>query len=141
MYKISLTSSEKTLLSSKISETSNTWLLKRYQCIMMRSDSLSNKQISSYLHVDVNTLTNWAKMYLEGGFSKLETFNLSARRQSKLECLKEEIKEQVLDDDKVIGTMSELSSWLKKKHDLYVEESWLRRWCKKNSISLLKKQG
>lgn len=141
MYKITLTSAEKTLLSSKIAKTSNIWLLKRYQCVMMRSDSLSNKQISSYLHVDVNTLTNWVKMYLEGGFSKLETFNLSSRRQSKLEDLKEEIKKQVLDEDKVISSMSQLSSWLKKKHNLYIEESWLRRWCKKNSISLLKKRG
>ena len=141
MYKITLTSSEKKLLSSKISETSNTWLLKRYQCIMMRSDSLSNEQISSYLHVDVNTLTNWVKMYLDGGFSKLETFNLSNRRKSKLEDLKEEIKKQVLDEDKIIGSMNQLSSWLNKEHNLSIEESWLRRWCKKNSISLLKKQG
>lgn len=141
MYKVTLTSSEKSLLSSKISKTSNTWLLKRYQCIMMRSDNLGNQQISSYLEVDVNTLTNWVKMYLEGGFSKLETFNLSARRQSKLESLKEEIQKKVLDEDSVISTMSQLSSWLKKKHNIYIEESWLRRWCKKNSISLLKRQG
>lgn len=129
MYKIELTNLERTALQDKIVQSTNPWLTKRYQTILMRADGLSNTQIVAYVCKDENTITNWVKLYKEGGIEKLSTLNLEGRHQSKLEEYADQISAYV--DQTEVTSMKQLSNWLLQTHQVKVEESWLRRWCKK----------
>lgn len=134
MYRISLTLSEKELLESKIKSSSNSWITKRYQTILMRNDGLPSSQIASYMSTDVNTVTNWVKLYLSGGFEKLETLNLENRRVSKLDAYLDQITTYVKETEVI--SINQLQTWLAKEHKLSVEESWLRKWCKKKDLAI-----
>jgi len=50
-----------------------------------------------------------------------------------------EIIEKVEQDN--IATLKELQEFIRKQYDIEIEQSWLSRYCKKNSIFLTKKQG
>jgi len=139
MYKISLSTTEKELFKLKIKESENSWLVTRYQSILMRNDGIKTEQIADYISRDVNTITNWVKKYLSGGIQELEKFNLEDRRQSKLAPLKAEIEDYIDNQETTVDSMKELSHWLEETHEVKIEKSWLRRWCKKNSICLSKK--
>ena len=139
MYKISLSLEEKTLLKTKIKEHTNPWLIKRFQSILMRNDKIKTEQIAEYVSMDVNTITNWVKLYLSGGIAVLEKLNLEDRRQSQLAPIKSEIESYVNKEDNVVDSMKQLSNWIEENYQIKIEKSWLRKWCKKNSISLIKR--
>lgn len=132
MYRIELTDIEKSELKIKIKKSSNAWITKRYQTILMRNDELSSSQIADYVSTDVNTITNWVKLYVSGGLSELETLNLENRRESKLESFSEEINSYIEANEVV--SIKQLQAWLLKEHQVEVEKSWLRKWCKKKDL-------
>jgi len=132
MYRIELTDTEKSELKSRIKNSPNPWLTKRYQAILMRNDELSTSQIANYVSTDINTITNWVKMYLSGGLTELGTLHLENRRESVLEPLSEQI-ESYIDANEVVS-IKQLACWLLKEHQLAIDQSWLRKWCKKKDL-------
>jgi len=136
MYKINLTDTEKLELQSKVKKSSNPWLTKRYQTILMRNDELSTSQIANYVSADINTITNWVKMYLSGGITELGTLHLENRRESKLEPFLDRI-ESYIETNEVVS-IKQLGYWLLKEHQVDIDESWLRKWCKKKDLAIKK---
>ncbi len=137
MYQAKLSKTEEKSLKSRIKKERDGRILKRYQCIMMSHEGIQNIQIAKVLGVNTNTITGWVKLYLEEGLERLSKFDFS-RRVSSLEEIKSEIKDHV--QNELVSTMAELAGWIKETYDHEVETSWLGRWCKKNSIFLLKSQ-
>ena len=137
MYRANLSKIEEKSLKSRIKTERDGRILKRYQCVMMSHEGIPNVQIAKVLGVNNNTITGWIKLYLEEGIDRLSEFDF-VKRVSGLEEIKTEIKQHV--ENGLVSTMKELSLWIKEKYDYEVETSWLGRWCKKNSIFLLKSQ-
>jgi len=134
MHKIELTDTAILELKRRIKTSTNPWLTKRYQTILMRHDELSSSQISNYVSADINTITNWVKLYLSGGLEELSTLRLENRRKSKLEPFSEAISSYI--DTQEVVSIKQLQSWLLKEHQLKIEESWLRKWCKKKDLAI-----
>ena len=114
-------------------------ILRRYQCIWMAHEKLPKKEIASTLGVNIDTVTDWIKLFNKvrlGGLCKL---HYEGRRPSALDGIKELLIKHIREHS--ISKLSELQDFLETNYSIVVEHSWLSRYCKKNSISLIKRQG
>ena len=136
-YQLVLSSTDLAIVSDKKRKEKDVKLLRRYQCLSMLHENYPKKEISKILGIHVDTVTDWAKIYLTEGLSKLVVFNYEGRRPSCLDKIQDKIIGYVKSD--CISTIAHLQFTLKEKHQLEIEQSWLFRYCKKNSISLIKK--
>ena len=82
-------------------------------------------------------LTNWSKLFIEGGFKGLCSTHYEDRRPSKLTPYVDKIKDHIQKD--CISTLSSLQNWLAEEVGVWIERSWLSRWIKKNSVVLTKR--
>ena len=135
---IKLTEAEQKDLKRRKKKEQNNKIYRRLIYVEMSSKGMTNLEISSILGVRNDTLTDWKKLYEEGGLEKLSSLNYEGRRKSKLEPYAEEIRKKVKSD--FIPTIKSLQSFILKTFNIEVEQSWLSRFCKKNSIYLIKKQ-
>jgi transposase len=114
-------------------------IYRRIICIEQRLKGKPCKDIAEELGVCLDTVSDWTNIYEEKGLTALRKLNYEGRRVSKLESCKQKIKDYVKEES--IQTISELQEWLKKTHSVEAEQSWLFRFCKKNSIFLSKKHA
>ena len=136
-YQIILNKHEEQTLKNLIKNTERSKALKRYQCIHFKRQGLSNSQIAGLLCVNIDTVTDWIKIFLDKGLKGLGDFEYEGRRVSQLEDYKENI--QLYVKDNIVSSMKELQSYILETFNLSVEHSWLFRYCKKNSITLTKR--
>lgn len=138
MYKIKLSQIELAKLNKKRKKETSKAIFDRLQCVYLAAKGKENKEIKDILAINKNSVTNWIKIYIEKGLDELcqpENFD---RRSAKIDDYIEEIKRDI--KEKTISTLSELQSWIKKEYSLQIEQSWLSRCCKKNSIFLTRKR-
>jgi len=138
MYQAKLTTEEKQNLKKLIKHEKQNRVLKRYQCLLMNSEGIENLSIANFVGVSKDTVTLWIKLYLEKGLEEFGTLHFKGKKKSVLDEFKGEIEHHVRNN--TVSTMAELSEWLSENFEIEIESSWLGRWCKKNSISLLKSQ-
>ncbi|MCP4179985.1 MAG: hypothetical protein GY756_19665 [bacterium] len=96
------------------------------------------RDIADLLGVCIDTISDWSNLFFEGGIALLCNLNYEGRRISKLEPYKSSMIEQV--ENNTVHTVAQMQSWLKETYKIEVEESWLYRFCKKNSIFPTKRQ-
>lgn len=138
-YQIQLLKSQPKELKKLLKQTTDTKILKRYQSIHFKTQGLTNTQVAKLLDVNIDTITDWYKLFNKGGFKLLGTLNYDGRRVSQLEQHKEEIKSYV--EKNIVPGIAALQDYILKTHKVSIEHSWLFRYCKKNSISVIKKQS
>lgn len=136
---IHLTEKEKQELKTLKNKTKNNKIYRRYLYVEMSNKEMTNLEISSLLGVCNDTLTDWKDIFEEAGLEGLSQLNYEGRRESKLNAHKEKIKETIKKG--TIVSLKELRHFLREKCKVEVEQSWLSRYCKKNSIFLIKKPG
>ncbi|MFT4154338.1 helix-turn-helix domain-containing protein [Parafilimonas sp.] len=136
-YKISLSVKEQRELKDLLQKTEQAKILKRYQCIHFKRQGLTNKTIADLLCVHIDTITDWLKIFIEGGLKGLSVLDYEGRRISHLDEIKDDVSAYV--DKKIVSSIKELQGYILQKHQLAVEHSWLFRYCKKNSIVLTKR--
>ena len=66
-YTMSLTKGEEKRLKELLSATDQSKILKRYQCIHFKNQGLPNKQIAALLCVNIDTITDWIKLFKQKG--------------------------------------------------------------------------
>lgn len=137
MYNITLSISQKEELSSLLHSEKNNKIYRRLQCIHFKDIGLKHSIIASSLSVHIDTITDWLKLFNIAGFEGLCKLDYDNRRISKLDSVQSQMKQYI--DDNMIGTISQLQSYLLSAHQINIEQSWLFRYCKKNSIHLTKK--
>jgi transposase len=96
-------------------------------------------EVARILNVNIDTITDWVKLYQREGLSSIGLLKYEGRRPCALDSIKQQITAYVQKEN--ISTLSELQTMILEKHHLKIEHSWLSRYCKKNFISLIKKQG
>ena len=137
--KIELTKEEKERLGIlKKTEKSNK-IYRRYMYLEMSNRGITNVEISSILGVCNDTLTDWRVLFLKGGLESMSELKYEGRRTSKLAPFRERILEEIEIND--VPTLKKLQDFLKKECKVEVEQSWLSRFCKKNSICLTRRQN
>ena len=138
-YQVILTPAELAIVKEKKRKEKDAKLLRRYQCLSLLHDQYPKKEVARILNVNIDTITDWVKLYIKEGLPSVGVLKYEGRRPSVLDGIKEQLTAYVKKEN--ISSLSELQTMIEKKHDLKVEHSWLSRYCKKNFISLIKKQG
>ena len=136
-YKIILPKTDIAVIAEKKRKEKNTKLLRRYQCLSMLQEQYPKKEIALLLGVNIDTITDWIKIYNKEGLARLGLLKYEGRRPSSLDSINKKIIDYVEKEN--ISTLSQLQRIISKKHHLKVEHSWLSRYCKKNFISLIKR--
>ena len=137
-YIIHLSKSDIAVITEKKRKEKDAKLLRRYKCLSMLHEQYPKKEIAGLLGVNIDTITDWIKIYNRDGLSGLGLLRYDGRRPSSLDSIKEKIISYIVKE--TISTLLQLQQIIEKKHQLKVEHSWLSRYCKKNSISLIRRQ-
>ncbi len=132
MYKIKLSPTELMELNKRKKQEKNTKMYYRLQSVYLAHEGRDNKEIIDILGVNKNSVTNWIKIYSEKGINELCKPIDYDRRSAKIDGYIDKIKQDIKDN--TISTLSELQDLINKKYSLEIEQSWLFRCCKKNSI-------
>ena len=137
-YQVILSKTDLDIIKMKKRRERDAKLLRRYQCLSMLHENYPKKEVAKLLGVNIDTITDWVKIYTKSGLAGLGLFNYEGRRPSSLDQIKDELVDLIKKEN--INTMVQLQGKIKSNYKLDVEESWLGRYCKKNSISLIRKQ-
>lgn len=112
-------------------------ILRRYQCIHMLHNGLSKKMAAELLDVNIDTITDWTRLYFNKGLLGLGELNYKGRRISVLNSIQDELSSNIKIEK--INTITHLQNFINKKFGIQIGYSWLSRYCKINSIHLNKK--
>jgi transposase len=137
-YSIVLDSKELDEINKLMKRQKDTKIYKRLVALKMKHQGISNHEISNILDVHIDTITDWLKLYIKMGLNGLCELHLRNRKKSRLDDHLEELRELV--KEKTISTIAEFQNYISKLFGIEIEHSWLSRYCKKNSIYLIKRQ-
>ena len=137
-YHVVLTPAELTIVKEKKCKEKDAKLLRRYQCLSLLHDQYPKKEVAVMLNVNIDTITDWVKLYMKEGLPSIGVLKYEGRRPSVLDGIKEDVTAYVKKEN--ISSLSELQAMIEKRHHLKIEYSWLSRYCKKNFIALIKRQ-
>ena len=138
-YSIELTPAEISKLDKLRRGEKDGKILRRYQCIWLSHEKLPKKEIALTLGVNIDTVTDWIKLFNKERLAGLPKLHYEGRRPSVLDAVKTQLLQHI--KDKPVSKLSELQDFLSTEHSIHVEHSWLSRYCKKNSIALTRKRG
>jgi transposase len=138
MYKLDLSQKELESLQLSLKTEKNIKIYRRLQCVHFKVLGLKHNIIAGSIGVHPDTVTDWLKLYTIKGIEGLCNLNYDGRRTSKLDEVADNIKAYI--SENMVDKISMLQDYLLTQHDMFVEHSWLYRYCKKNSIHLIKKQ-
>lgn len=135
MLRINLSKEGKDELKQRLSGEPRSKLYRRLQFLDLEvNQGKSRAEISVLLGVSVNTLTNWAKLFQQGGFSKLCSLNYEGRRVSRLAPLQGAIEKHL--EENIVNTLGELQAWLFQEHEISISRTGLWIFLKKVGIQL-----
>jgi transposase len=138
-YKIDFTESIVAELEERLSTERDAKIYRRLLWLDLRRRGYSQKQIGDMIQVTPEQLTHWAKTFTAEGVKGLCHLRYEDRRPSKLAPYLESIRRHV--QEAAVSTLGALQAWIQGEYGIYVEQSWLSRWVKKNSIVLIKKRA
>lgn len=137
-YSIVLTSTEILALNQLRRSEKDGKILRRYQCVWMAHENFPKKEIAATLGVNIDTITDWIKLFNKDRLGGLSKLHYEGRRPSVLDAVKHLLLNYIKEQS--VSKLSELQDFLETQHSIVVEHSWLSRYCKKNSIALIKRQ-
>ena len=134
-----LTPGQREELAKRIRETKQVKIHRRLKSIEYKTIGITHQEIAMTLDVRPETVTQWLRLFVNEGFEGLCHLKYEGRRPSSLDLHKEEIKTYIR--QKAPSNLAQLNDWLEKSYGLSVDETWLSRYCKKNSLFPVKKQS
>ncbi len=137
MYQIKLSVSELKKIKQLQEQEKNVRVLRRLEAIKLLNQGQNHQEIAEAFNVCVDTITDWIKIYQSEKLQGLRKLQFKDKRKSKINDYVDQIKQDVKDN--TITTLAEMQAWIKEKYSIEMEQSWLFRCCKKNSIYLTKK--
>ncbi len=137
MYKINFSKTKLAAIKKRKKEEKDKKILRRLYCLELKAKGIPHKEIADSIGVSQDTVTVWVKLYIKRGLNGLCAPINYDRRSSSIDPHIKEIKTMV--KNQTISTLAEFQELLKNDFDITIEESWLSRLCKKNSIYLSRK--
>lgn len=138
MYQVKLSKTELKKLKRLKHEERDKKIFRRLQAIYLRHQGKSNREIADIIGVCKETVIDWARIFETKGLDGICQLNYEGRRSLKIDPHINRIKKDI--KEKTISTLAELQELLLSKYNIKIEQSWLSRCCKKNSISLTRKR-
>jgi transposase len=124
-------------LKVRLSSEKSAKIYRRLLWIDLKRRGYRQKESGVLLNVSQAQLTNWSKIFVLKGFEGLCSVHYEDRRPSRLMPYLTNIKDYVRDSS--VPTLSSLQHWIAQEHGIFIEQSWLSRFIKKNSIVLTKR--
>jgi transposase len=137
MYTITFSKAKLEAIKKRKQQEKDKKILRRLYCLELKAKGVPHKEIADCIGVSQDTITHWVTIYIKKGLNGLSSPINYDRRSSSIDPHINTIK--ILVKKKTISTLSELQDVLKNDLDIIIEESWLSRCCKKNSIYLSRK--
>lgn len=138
-YKIELSKTVARELEERLTTERDVKVHRRLHYLDLKRRGYSQQQISDILGVSLGQLTNWSKLFLSQGLEGLCYLKYEGKRQSRLAPYMDEIRGYVKENS--VSTLAALQHWIQEEFKIYVEQSWLSRWIKKNSIALTRRHA
>lgn len=138
MYQVKLSKTELKELKRLKQKERDKKIFRRLQAIYLRHQGKSNQEIADIIGVCKETVIDWIRIFETKGLDSICRLNYEGRRSLKIDPYIDKIKKDIKKG--TISTLAELQDLLLKKYSIKIEQSWLSRCCKKNSISLTKKR-
>lgn len=137
MFTIQLSKRELKKIKQLLAKETSVRVYRRLQAIEMAATGSAYQSIAATVGVGADTVTDWIQLYAKSGLTALRTLHFTGKRKSPFDKYATRIKQDV--KNHTIATLAELQDWIKDKYSLDMEQSWLFRCCKKNSIYLTKR--
>jgi transposase len=137
MYTIELSKKELKKIKQLINKEKRVKVYRRLQAVEMIAAGHAYQTVAAAIGVGADTVTDWIQLYAKSGLTELCTLHFTGKRTSPLDAYVDQIKQDITDN--TIATLAALQAWIKDKYSLEMEQSWLWRCCKKNSIYLTKR--
>ncbi|MEO0583034.1 MAG: helix-turn-helix domain-containing protein, partial [Bacteroidota bacterium] len=125
-YRIKLSLDESYELADRMKVVKNRKQSRRLLALSLRHYGYKVKDIAPIIGTSEKTITQWMKLFIEGGFEGLLKMNYPERRGSKLEAYETAIQQKLIQNPQL--KLADLQAWLKESHGLEVEYSWLYRY-------------
>ena len=109
-------------------------VLRRLLCIELKDLGEENGKIARLCGVCRDTITDWLRLFEDGGFDGLCTFHYDGRRLPVLDQVKDELRRDLKAGK--YGALKDVQHALKEEHGIDVCISWIWRYAKKNSLLL-----
>lgn len=137
MYQINLSPKEITQIQGLKKQARSKRIFRRLQSLLLKAKGRSHQEIADTTGVSVDTVTDWLKRYLDHGLDALVRPIDYDRRSSVIDPHKDMIKRLV--QERMVSTLAQLQDLIKSEFRIHLEQSWLSRCIKKNSICLTRK--
>jgi len=137
-YKINLSNIELEEIENKEKNIKKIQLLKRLQVIKLKSQQWKNKDLSKFIWVSINTITNWIKAYKEGGIEQLLNWEYKWKESLLTKAQISELKEK--NKEKPFSAAKEVKQYIEKHFNLNFHLHWVQKLLKKNFDCHTKKQ-
>ena len=126
---IKLTEKQKKLLMLAERKSLNPQVLKRIQCILLKSKGWTHQDVAEHLGKGISTVSNWIKIYQKEGLKQLVSWGYKGK-QSKLSPEQmEELKQRI--NESPFNIAQEAADFIKEKFDIDYNVKYLPRLLKK----------
>ena len=105
-YQVILSKVDLDIIKAKKRKERDAKLLRRYQCLSMLHENYPKKEVAKLLGVNIDTITDWVKIYTKSGLSGLGLLKYEGRRPSSLDQIKDELVDLIKKEN--INPLAEL---------------------------------
>ncbi|MEO1806373.1 MAG: helix-turn-helix domain-containing protein [Bacteroidota bacterium] len=131
-YHIKLSLDESYELADRMKVIKNKKQSRRLLALSLRHYGYKVKDIAPIIGTSEKTITQWMKLFAEGGFEGLLKMNYPERRGSKLAAYESAIQQKLIQNPHL--KLADIQMWLKESHGLEVEYSWLYRYLERKGM-------
>jgi len=127
--KIELTNKDKKALKKRIKKTKDRKTADKLRVIWFKSNGLTHGEISQLLNIGINTVTDYLRIYLQGGIEALcygnykgsqPNLNLEQRNELKIELI-----------TNIYNNTEQVIVWIEEKYDIHYTTSGMRKLLKR----------
>ena len=128
--KISLTKIEEEEIKNAESQIKKPQLIKRLHCIKLKNKGWKHAEVAEFLDITIVTISDWIKVYCEGGLPLLLNWNCKGRVSVLTLANQEKIKDR--NKEKPFDTAKEAKQYIKEEFGLDFHLHWVQKLLKKN---------
>ena len=105
-------------------------LLKRIQSIKLKNKQWKHAEIAEFFDIRIETVSQWIKVYHEGGIKKLLTWNYEGKKSIMMKKQQNKLKKR--QEEKPFKNAKEAKAYIEKTFGIKWHLHWVQKLLKKN---------